>query len=376
MTRFTRLILPLLAAAMFCFAIVTSLRMDQPRPRIASPAEPPRSTFDRTVAGVGIVEPRSETIAISASIAGLIQKIHVNVGDTVAKGDPLFQIDPRPYEAERLVRTQKLAVASQKLAELQARPRPEDLPPAQAKVDAAAAAVAQSEAQLADARSRLQSFEQVSDKRAISVEDWDRRRFAVQIAEQAAANAKAELRRAQSELALLKAGTYAPLLEVAKAEVAQAQAELHSIEVDIGRLTVKAPMDAQVLQVKMRPGEYAPVGILTQPLMTLGVVDPLHVRVDIDEVEAPRVKAGAKAIARLRGQASATASLEFVRFEPLVVPKRALTGEPNERVDTRVLQAIFKLDPKALPVYVGQQLDVFIDASEAPQAVASTFLAR
>jgi len=53
-----------------------------------------------------------------------------------------------------------------------------------------------------------------------------------------------------------------------------------------------------------------------------------------------------------------------VRIEPFVVPKRSLTGAPTERVDTRVLQVIFKFahDP-ARPVYVGQQMDLYIRES-------------
>ena len=52
----------------------------------------------------------------------------------------------------------------------------------------------------------------------------------------------------------------------------------------------------------------------------------------------------------------------FVRFEPFVVPKRSLTGDSTERVDTRVLQVIYRVERDDLPLFVGQQLDVFIEA--------------
>jgi hypothetical protein len=45
-----------------------------------------------------------------------------------------------------------------------------------------------------------------------------------------------------------------------------------------------------------------------------------------------------------------------------VVPKRSLTGDSTERVDTRVLQIIYKVERDDLPLFIGQQLDVFIDA--------------
>jgi hypothetical protein len=57
------------------------------------------------------------------------------------------------------------------------------------------------------------------------------------------------------------------------------------------------------------------------------------------------------------------APLQFVRFEPFVVPKRSLTGDSTERVDTRVLQIIYRIQRDDVPLFVGQQLDVFIDAA-------------
>ena len=44
-----------------------------------------------------------------------------------------------------------------------------------------------------------------------------------------------------------------------------------------------------------------------------------------------------------------------------MIPKKPLTGENTELVDTRVLQVIYDIDPDQPNVYVGQQLDVFID---------------
>src|SRR5206468_780282 len=73
-------------------------------------------------------------------------------------------------------------------------------------------------------------------------------------------------------------------------------------------------------------------------------------------------KPESRAKAFLRGNRDLSTDLKFVRVEPYVVPKRSLTGESTERVDTRVLQAIYSFKPESLPVYVGQQMDVFIEA--------------
>ena len=65
--------------------------------------------------------------------------------------------------------------------------------------------------------------------------------------------------------------------------------------------------------------------------------------------------------------------LQFVCFEPYVIPKVSLTGAPTERVDTRVLQVIYSFERGDLPIYVGQQMDVYIDAApERSRELSST----
>jgi hypothetical protein len=64
-----------------------------------------------------------------------------------------------------------------------------------------------------------------------------------------------------------------------------------------------------------------------------------------------------------RGSLQEKYPLEFVRVEPFVMPKKSLTGNNTERVDTRVLQVIYRFDPTGRPpLFVGQQVEVFIEA--------------
>ena len=105
--------------------------------------------------------------------------------------------------------------------------------------------------------------------------------------------------------------------------------------------------------------------------MLLGNDTRLHVRVDIDENDAWRFRQGAPALAYVRGNPDLKTSLHFERFEPYVIPKQSLTGDSTERVDTRVLQVIYSFDEGALPVYVGQQMDVFVEAPPVEAARAN-----
>jgi HlyD family secretion protein len=84
----------------------------------------------------------------------------------------------------------------------------------------------------------------------------------------------------------------------------------------------------------------------------------------------------APALAFVRGNPDLNAPLQFARFEPYVVPKISLTGQSAERTDMRVLQVIYSFDPAVLPIYVGQQVDVFIEAPPIGRASARTDASR
>ena len=198
-----------------------------------------------------------------------------------------------------------------------------------AEVKTREAALQIAEAQLANARYELQIAEGLTGKLVMSVEERDLRRYT--------------------------------MLQI-QAQVAQAKAELASAQTDLERLTTTAPVDGEVLQLKVHLGEFAQTGVLDPPLLMLGNVDPLCVRVDFDETEAWRVRPNAEAIGYLRGNQAINTPLKLVRFEPYVLPKKSLTGDSTERVDTRVLQVIYALERPGLPIHVGQQMDIFVEA--------------
>lgn len=341
-------LIPLMAIAGILFAIRTV--MAGAKPVIPAPPvdEPARAPFQAYVAGNGIVEPSSENIAIGATTPGVVQQVHVKVGQRVKAGQVLFTIDERTLQAQLEVTKAAAESAKRNLEKLRGLPRQEEVPPAEARVAAARSA-------LDDLREQLSMWESVSDARAISAEELSRRKFAVQSAE-------ARLMEAEAQLTLLKAGAWTPDVAIAEATLASAEAQSDAVRVELDRLTVASPIDGQVLQVNVRAGEYAPAGVLATPLMVVGSTDVLHVRVNVDENDAWRVKAGSAARAYVRGNSELSTPIDFVRIEPFVIPKRSLTGESTERVDTRVLQVLFSFKSGAIPVYVGQQMDVFIES--------------
>src|SRR5260221_1333310 len=312
-----KLILPLIALAALIFGAVSVVPSQPNHEPTTPPSPPPVSPYARTVAAVGLVETSTENIAIGTPLSDVVTEVPVTVGQAVKVGDPLFKLDDRQRRADLAARQAELRVAESEV-----------------KVNAAV---------LDDAARQLNFAENLRDKSAISSEELARRRSAVETAQ--------------------------ARLDEASAQVASAAAQIQIIETQIERSTVRASVDGQVLQVKVHPGEFAPAGVTATPLVLLGRLKPLHIRVDVDEHEAWRVHPEAKATAAVRGNAGLKAPLAFVRFEPFVVPKKSLTGDSTERVDTRVLQVIYRVEDDTLPLFVGQQMDVFIEGSNPATAM-------
>jgi multidrug efflux pump subunit AcrA (membrane-fusion protein) len=312
-----KFILPFIALAAGTFGAICIVR-SQPRHEPTAPPSPPSvSPYQHSVAAVGLVETSTENIAIGAPWSDVVWEVFVKVGQSVKRGDPLFRLDDRHLRAELAMRRADLRVAN-----------------SQVHVNAA---------MLDDVTRQLNFAESLKDKTALSAEEVARRQSAVQTA------------RAR--------------LEAAKAQVEAVTAQISLAETQIERSTVRAPMDGEALQVKIHSGEFASAGSGATPLILLGRLQPLHIRVDVDEHEAWRVRPDAKATASVRGNSDLKASLTFVRFEPFVVPKKSLTGDSTERVDTRVLQVIYRLQNDTLPLFVGQQMDVFIDGADPKNAM-------
>ena len=318
---FTRYGLPFVSVVGIVFAVLFVHGSNKVVPATQPVAEPAQAPYASYVAGAGIVEASTENIEVGTLVPGVVSEIYKKIGDHVKAGEPLFKIDSRDLDAELAVR--------------------------QAALESARANQTALEAAAADAEREWQNVKQMSDVRAMSAEDIDRRRYATQ----------------QAQAKVLQA----------KADVGSAVAMVKATETDLDRRIVRALVDGTIMQCKIHLGEYAQTGPLDPPLMLLGNTDVLNVRVDIDENDAWRVDTSRPAMAFVRGNRDLCTPLRFVRVEPYVVPKKSLTGDSTERVDTRVLQGLYSFDPKLLPVYVGQQMDVFIEAAPIRPGAAVSY---
>ncbi len=291
-------------------AAVRLVRLQGQRPPDPGPVSAPaRSPYPSTVAATGLIEAARENVRVASPRSGLVIAVKVRAGDAVKKGDPLFELDSREVVAR--ISAQEAQVASIR---------------AQAEVD---------EALVEDWTDQLARFTRLEKDRVATEDEVKRRGF---------------------QLAAAKARVAAQ-----HAAEAVAAAQLHQAKTELGLLTVRAPRDGRMLQVNIREGEFATAGASGETLMLLGDTDTLQVRAEVDEQNAVLVEPNRPAVASLKGHPELRMDLRFVRFEPYVVPKRSLTGDSLERVDTRVLQIVYEFDRPKFPVYVGQQVDVFVE---------------
>jgi HlyD family secretion protein len=356
---FRKYVLPVLAAAGFVFALWTAMQGAKPIPPSKPVADPPKPPYENKISGSGIVEASTRNIAVGTPVSGVVAKVFVTVGHRAKVGDPLFVLDDRKERAALGLRESVLVEAKAKHDRLLQLPRKEELPAARARVKEA-------EANLEDLRMQLRNAERVTVGSAISLEELNRRRYALQAGE-------ARLAQAKHNLELLESGAWKPDIALARAEIARAEADVNAAAVEIDRLTIRAPVDGYLLQVNIRPGEYAQGGVLVQPLILMGDLDRLHVRVDIDENDAWRFHSGSSAFAFVRGNPQLKTALTFEYVEPYVVPKRSLTGDSTERVDTRVMQVLFSFKRADLPIFPGQLMDVYIeDRADQPAKPAAS----
>jgi HlyD family secretion protein len=346
----TQFFLPLVACGLLAFAGWYVWHTRPVTRDTKPPIAPATSPYASTLAAAGIVESRMENISMGSPTAGVVVEVLVKVGDDLKTGTPLFRLDDRALQGDLVVKKAAVLEARSQLIKLEAEPRKEKIPVQVAMVNEARAGVVRE----ADA---LQRAEDTFKSRVTTEQELIARREAL-------AAAQAKLERATADLDLLKAGSWQYDRDVAAATVSGAEAGVQKIEVELDRLVVRSLAPGRVLQVNVRPGEF--VGTpANQPLVIVGDIEKLHVRVDIDEYDIPRFDRETTAVAVPRGNLQERYPLEFVRVEPFVVPKKSLTGDTTERVDTRVLQVIYEFDPAGRPpLFVGQQVEVFIDTPQ------------
>lgn len=337
--------LPLLALALLSYTIM-QIGLTVPAPQAPHPLTPAQSPYPDCIASAGVVEAQTENIEIGAPVPGIVAQVFVRPGQKVSKAEALFRLDDQRLRSELSVRSALLNTARAKLAKLEAEPRKEECRIKGSQVRAARAALRAEGYQLEHGR-------KLHEKKLLSVEEMGR-------LEQSVVMAQARLEAVEAENDLLQAGANELDRNLVRAEVAEAEAGVKQVQTELERLTVRAPLDGAALQVNVQPGKFVSTPAL-KPAVVIGNLDRLYLRVDIDEYDLARFRPQAPAQAALKSRPQQQFKLSFVRVVPFVIPKQSLSGRVGEWVDVRCLQVFYVIEPGESPLYVGQQLDVFIE---------------
>jgi HlyD family secretion protein len=165
---------------------------------------------------------------------------------------------------------------------------------------------------------------------------------------------KSDLRRIEAD---------APLPTPAEGQLNIARSELLAAQAAIEKMTIRAPMDATILQMNARPGELASPSA-AQPLVLLGNVSALRVRAEVDERDMTKIKVGQSVLVRPAAfrEREIAGTVSFIA--PLVEAGRHNALGQRNMTDVDVVEVLVNLGEPG-PLAVGMKVDVYFRQDSA-----------
>lgn len=311
-------------------------------PSAAAASNEPVPSVD--AAGPGLVEPLSEEVRVSAQIGGRLDRVLVDEGDRVTAGQVLAIIDNRDFRA-------RIESAQAELGMREAERRRVVNGARTQERQEAAAATAEAEAVLENARAEHVRRQNLLRERVVSRAEADETERAERVA-------RARVEAARQRFELIDADAREEDRARADADVQLARARLEEARAIYEKTLIKAPIDGVVLRRHRKAGE----SVSTQfdsPIVTMADDRVRRVRVDVDENDVARIAVGDAAYVTADAFGDRRFTGKVVRVGQLLGRKNVRTDEPTERVDTKVLETLVELeDGHELPL--GLRVQAFI----------------
>jgi multidrug efflux system membrane fusion protein len=202
-----------------------------------------QKTMPLEVNSVGNVEAIS-TVAIKAQVSGYLLQVHFKEGDFVRKGQLLFTIDPRPFEAQ--VRQVEGTIARD-----------------QAGLQQAEANLARDTAQMEYAKTQVQRYNNLTQRGLIATETSEQ---------------------TKSQAAVLEESVRADRAAIASARAALtgSQGALENAKVQLSFCTIYSPIDGRTGAVMLKPGNLI-VAADASPIVVIKQVDPIYVNFTVPQ---------------------------------------------------------------------------------------------
>jgi HlyD family secretion protein len=267
----------------------------------------------------------------------------VKDGQSVSEGQVLAEIGCNDLQAALQVAQAEEESVRQARVRLLRGSRDQERQAAAQKTAAARAVVEHAAAEL----DRATALQQAA---AISTAAYDQARRDYDVAE-------AELKQCMRNEELLDAGPLAEEVAKADADLNAAENRVKLAQDKLGKCVVKAPIAGTILRVDLREGEsfslYAP-----HPLFTIADLSGRRVRAEVDENDVGKVHVGQKAVISSEAYPDRRFSGTVTRLASLMGRKTVDTGDPADKSDRDVLEAVVDLQKDALVLPVGLRVTV------------------
>src|SRR6266704_3569120 len=222
---------------------------------------------------------------IKAEVTGYLLKQDYKEGSFVKKGQLLFELDPRPFQAA-------VDQANGQVAQFQGQLEQaiSQVAQAEAQVAQANSQILQSQAQLAQAQANqiktqldVNKYAPLAEQKAVTQQDLDNA-FQANVVAKAqieAAKAGVETARAQLRAANAQIGTARAAIATAKGQIENARAAVKTAELNLGFTRVISPIDGVAGIAQAQVGNL--ISTTSSPLTTVSTVDPIKVIFTLNE---------------------------------------------------------------------------------------------
>ncbi len=253
----------------------------------------------------------NDSVEIRARVKAYLQAQHFQEGTMVKKGQPLFTLDKREYEAQMMQAKAQLAKAEADL--IQAKER--------TVVDVAAANLEVANAQLNKTDQDVNRLKPLAEAQAVPQQDYDNA-----LASQRAARADVQARTASLNTAKVN---QAAAIQQATAAVESAKAAVMQAGLNIEYCNLVSPIDGIVGTRQVAPGNLVGQGEATL-LTTVSNVNPMRVYVAISEREYLQYFKE-----RAQGKRPGSAELELILADGSVFPHKGRVTIADRAVDAK-----------------------------------------
>jgi multidrug efflux system membrane fusion protein len=272
---------PFLLGIFFMLLSCSSEPRVEPKPPAAIPVtvgSVTQKSIPLQVRAIGSVE-AYEVVSVKSQVGGELAKVHFREGQDVKKGDLLFTIDPRPFEATL---RQAEANLNQNLA--QVKQAEANLNQNLAQVKQAEANLARDIAQEKNAQEEAQRYKDLVAKEYVSKEQFDQLLTA---AEAAKATVAADRAAVENAGAAVQAALAA--LENARSGVQASRAALENARIQLGYCTIRSPLDGRTGSILVQQGNLVKASD-TQALVSINQIQPIYVTFSVPEQDLPEIK--------------------------------------------------------------------------------------